>query len=850
VDNWYVIELIVTISIVILIYGAGFGSGYYYKGWMNGDAIITNVPASDPQSLEPLLSSPSTGDRNLGISGISVLLIWLASHLVWLIVACILLVLTYNLFHSTNARDISHLLTMVRRNRWMLICLFATILLISLAIPPTRTQIVQLVANLLVAITPWFAIYRLWIVIILSAIVFIVVGRVIFSFLTRLIVVSPEISQHSTIRGPALVLKPEHRDFLHWEAGKAIEKLDLGGNQKKLAGRIRDTRGIRYVVTAYGRFGGTSLVRGAINKLIESKDRQLIFYFEKTDSASGNNERSTRYSLKYEEAIRNKEVTFDGLLIGELEIRNAGDRESECIFKCKCQKLPPQLRNLFAYKSGKEDLENVFDFRMLIGGFQRLSSEVELKDRLLTRVHQYIGRKRQSSGTVVIIDKISRLEVLEALYERHLFKNGSLTFITLSRKEDVDQWQNYAQRLTRMGFVERPISGSTSSSTTDGIERLIEEIMEGLFEQLEVNSDEVRQTYKELRKHLEFVGKGAVGNVIETLKKGPYLEPDEQGIQYYIPLNQLPNRQEIQHNARLQCILDCHMSHICPEKIFFKANRIKRARHGIYLILEFMCSRDTAGKTWTFSTDELLEEVSQRPLIWNDPDLSLEIVWNLTEVLRRSGDLKPVGSHSFCIIWSGNIEIPEIKLINKQIPPEWREKFKIFEKRKKKPTPDFMPDTSDDIEKQDGVSNPGPSKGQNDVEVQESKTENNFQPKVSEQDYVGRIKREFDNTIVEVLVNVLVRTKVTLAGLMDLLFLALWLVSTYGFSRYVLPLLQQTGTMDQWMFNLMQVVFNVGTLVAVLQFVVPDILILIGRTYKQIREINKEPPGANETHDA
>lgn len=841
VGNWYVIELIVTVGVVFLLFWGGFGSGYYYKEWTNGDAIITYTPTSNPQSSDPLSPSSSGGDRNPAVSGISVLIIWLSFPWLWVIVACALLVITYTFFRTTRVTDIGHLLAVVERNRWMLICLFATILFISLAVPSTRTQIVRQLATLWVAITPWFTIYRQWVVIILLALVVIVLGRTILLSVTRPAVVSTEASQHPTIRGPALVLKPEYRDFLHWDSSEVIEKLDLGGHQKKLAGRVRNARGIRYIVTGYGRFGGTVLIRGVINKLTESKERRSIFYFEAIGNVAGNNEFSTRFTLKYEEAVRSKKATFEGLLIGELEIRQAGDRGSECIFKCKCQKLPSQLRNLFAHKRGTGDLENVFDFRMLIGGFQRLSPDAKPRNRILTQWRR-VWRTPPSSGAIVVIDKVSRIEVLEALCEGHLFRNRSLTVIVLARKEEVDQWQNCAQRLKMTGFEEWFIPRSAFNSTPDEVKKVISEIMQVFFEHLEIDSHEAQHDYKELSEHLEFVGKGELGSVIEHLKKGIYLESDDQNTQYIL-LKQLPNRQEIRHTARLQHILDRYMNLICPNELFYTTDRIKRSHRGIYLILEFMYNRHKAGKSLTFSTDELLEQVSQQPIIWNDPEISLEIVWNLLEVLRRSGDLEYVDTHSFRMIWSGNAEIPEMQRIAKPIPPEWKERFKVIEKRNKKPTLCEEPGTQGETGQLD-------SKGQENEQVQKDEPEVKPPPQRAEPPYAGPIRHEFDNTVVEIVVNVLTRAKVTLAGLIDLLFLALWLISTYGFSRYVLPLLQQTGTMDQWMFNLMQIVFNGGTLFAVFQFVVSDILVLVGRTYKQIREIREASTGVNNTHDA
>jgi hypothetical protein len=97
----------------------------------------------------------------------------------------------------------------------------------------------------------------------------------------------------------------------------------------------------------------------------------------------------------------------------------------------------------------------------------------------------------------------------------------------------------------------------------------------------------LESTIVSLRKHLEFIGRGALGEVLTELKHPEYWSSDGQG-NFYLRLDKLPHQKNIQHNAWMQDLLDLNWPTILA-KLFGGRDldeREDRAKIGVYYLLD------------------------------------------------------------------------------------------------------------------------------------------------------------------------------------------------------------------------------------------------------------------------
>jgi len=436
-------------------------------------------------------------------------------------------------------------------------------------------------------------------------------------------VVEPEVLP--SIDQPSLFLKREHSILTSYANKRVIEEIILYEDFERLKSFITDSEGGRFVLTGYGRFGGTSLVKGAMNrakrelkKRGQSEGDLLTFNF--------NIEESSEKTGKFEiDAI---EFSFGTL-----------STQDESIKKLN---LDTPRGNSFFGKPAPKNKSSNFEYNELIEQLKNFSAQDSDKSRLHEIVFELIGNESLPARVIVILDRVCHLETLESLAQVELFKNKKITVIAVARKEDFDRWVKYEQRLNKIGFKKWYVP-CISLKESDFIQKISQVLLEPHL----IQNPEAKDTLVHLRKHLEFVGKGILGEVLEELKHPQYWSSNKAG-GFYLRLDTLPHQRNIKHNAWMQDVLSENWN-VISGKLFPKDEQEDRARISCYHLVDWIADHPI------FTKEQLFETAHKVPITVSDnQEVLTEVVENLLQVLKTNHYLILKGKDQYRVMWDNS----------------------------------------------------------------------------------------------------------------------------------------------------------------------------------------------------
>ena len=469
---------------------------------------------------------------------------------------------------------------------------------------------------------------------------------------------------------PSMRLKPEHTGWTSYAQKHIIEGLILQEDLERLKSFIADSEGGRFVLTGYGRFGGTSLVKGAINRAQRglSEGALLVFYF----NVRGSSEQIGKFEIEANEFSFGKLTTHYEDAVddpGLAALKTHADRvepfsdTSPVPLTCHFSLTTPLDESFFS-RSGltglfsKRRSVREFDFTKLVAELNAFFDKGKNNSNLQEIVLRLVGSEVLPSRVVIILDRIRRLQTLEALAQLRLFRNERITAIAVVRKEDLDQWDNCKQRLNKIGFIKWYVP-CLWQRKTDYMER----IPQTLVEPYGPHGSEAKSLVISLLKHLEFRGKGAWGDVLGELKHPQYWASDEEGNRY-LWLDALPRPTNIQHNAWMQDVLNLNWPAILANLFAGREmdEREDRARIGVYHLLDWIAEEQI------FTKEQLLEASRTVPITISDnPHVASEVVRNLLRVLERNRYLRLIGSQ-YRVVWDKSA-LPNPRKVRVRIPP-------------------------------------------------------------------------------------------------------------------------------------------------------------------------------------
>jgi serine/threonine protein kinase len=432
-----------------------------------------------------------------------------------------------------------------------------------------------------------------------------------------------------------------HAEVFQTKDEHILEELVLHNEYDRLWRSLLYLEGGRYLLTGYGAFGGTSLVRCAIEKAraeLKAKGRKegalLVFYFRITDETKESFKIEADH-LGFDHLKKSDDLNFNSDL-KELRAR-AKQTETEALPSIMDLMLHAPLELAFFDAPQKERRENEnqnYRFSEFVADLNAFFKKRQNNKALQEIVLRLVRSEHLPSRVVFIIDRVEYLETLEALSRSELTRNSRINIVAVSRKEDFDCWEKVNYRLKAIRFIKWYVSCLWNIDWG-----------KALFNSSSVQLPDFKQRYELFLKHLEYKGRGSLGNIIEELKQPR--NTHFGGRFNFINITDMVNRPEVQHNAWVQAVLDKNWKTILGNLFGGRDQdeRTDRARIGVYHLIDWVSDNRR------FSKSDILEaSQSIRITISDEIETSAQAIDNLLFVLTHNEYLE-MREAKYRLIW-------------------------------------------------------------------------------------------------------------------------------------------------------------------------------------------------------
>jgi hypothetical protein len=452
-----------------------------------------------------------------------------------------------------------------------------------------------------------------------------------------------------------------HSEVVRHTGEHIFEDLVLHKDYERLWRSLIHAGGGCNLLTGYGPFGGTSLVRcaiekarGELGKRAELEAALLVFYFTVvTEDKDSFKLEATKFGLEHLNRPKND---LDDTAFNELKKRaEQGSTDAESLLNFN---LDNPLGQTFFNPRSKiipvESKQQTYDFANLIDDLNTYFREQKSSKALHQIISSLVKSEFLPSRVVFIIDRVRHLETLEALSASDLFSNKRIRVIVVSRKEDFDSWPDGYNRLERINFLKWYVPCLWNI-----------DFNQVLFCTGPENKPPPETDWKLFLKHLEFSCRGSLGNIIGELRHARNINFAKEG--NYIDVTDLSHRVDIQHNAWLQNLLELNWGTVLSDHFvgFDQDEKTDRARIGVYYLIDWLARK---GR---FTKEEIVTQARQTKItISDDEDIRLETVEALLYVLTTSRYL--LKDTRYRVVWDRD-RPPEIVKIPRKRTRDLRE---------------------------------------------------------------------------------------------------------------------------------------------------------------------------------
>ncbi|MFY9570218.1 MAG: serine/threonine-protein kinase, partial [Blastocatellia bacterium] len=396
-------------------------------------------------------------------------------------------------------------------------------------------------------------------------------------------------SPNQDLDKPSPTVKLRHSKAFRHDDEHLFEELILHKDYERLWRSLLHAGGGRNLLTGYGPFGGTSLVRCALAKARTELERAgrtegalLVFYFRIANETTDAFEiEATNFGLGHLE--NSAELGYNSDLN---ELRARADRSgSEATSSVLDLPLESPLSAAFFSTPETSNLTEVkkqhYNFSELAADLNAFFKQRKPNKALRQIVLRLVRSEFLPSRVVFIIDRVKHLQTLEALFRSELFSNRRIRVIAVARKENFDGWDDAELRLSAIGFSKWYVPCLWKIDWD-----------KSLFTTLSGWRSELEKQYDVFLKHLMYVGRGSFGNVINELKHPMNTNYDNDS--NFIDFVSLIDRGEVQHNSWVQEVLDLNWETILGDLFGGRDQdeRTDRARIGVYYAVDWL-SRKT-----------------------------------------------------------------------------------------------------------------------------------------------------------------------------------------------------------------------------------------------------------------
>jgi serine/threonine protein kinase len=451
-----------------------------------------------------------------------------------------------------------------------------------------------------------------------------------------------ELNKLAQLHGSSTVALRYPEAFRHSEE-HIFEQLILHKDYERLWRSLLHAGGGCNLLTGYGPFGGTTLVRCAIgkardelNKTVHDQAALLVFYF----SVVSENKHSfkleaTKFGL--EQLNKSSAPRQDS---GFNELRARAGQATDGQGSILNFPLPNPLGETFFNPKTLTHIEKPkdnYDFSNLVDDLNAYFREQKNSRALRQIISSLVRSEFLPSRVVFIVDRIKYLETLEALAASDFFSNKRIRVIAVSRQEELDTWSDADNRLEAIKFAKWYVPCLWEID----FDKVLFKLSSG---GLLVPKYDLRVFVK----HLEFKGRGSFGNIMKELRHGRNINYGEHT--NFIDLKYLAGRTDVRHNAWLQGLLDTNWDVLLSDHFVGVDQEEKqdRARIAIYYLLDWISQK---GR---FIKAEILEQASKtRITISDDAEIRTEATETLLYVLSNTRYLVKKGLQ-YRISWNAN----------------------------------------------------------------------------------------------------------------------------------------------------------------------------------------------------
>lgn len=417
----------------------------------------------------------------------------------------------------------------------------------------------------------------------------------------------------------------------------------------------RITRG-RWLLTGYGRFGGTSLVRGAVAEATRElrgvgKRNVVFFYFEVKEHDNHAHEFVIEANGTYLGTLT--QLADDGVYEDRVSRAQDAVVRPARTFHLSFTETTNRALNVETSSFGRAVQRRRYGLPELATDIESLTKRKKKRTDFQQVIARILDTNELPLQVVLIFDRIHNFQTLEELAHSGLFSSDKISVLAVARKEDVSSWQmgpkavsndriripavvrNVGMRSTevgrdRPGQIDFRIWAIPCLWHTDYISSAISVLL-GAPGNL---TQAAERNLGVLRDHLAYVGRGSLGNVLEELRYDPwYWRHDDQGI--LLRLDPLPPSQahKIRRNAWKQQVLTLNWTTIIPD--FTETHpEYDRARLGVYFLMDWISENPT------FTFEKLLAAAHDREItISDEEDILRQTVSCLVHVLREHNNL-------------------------------------------------------------------------------------------------------------------------------------------------------------------------------------------------------------------
>ncbi len=454
---------------------------------------------------------------------------------------------------------------------------------------------------------------------------------------------------------------------------QVFEELVLHKDYERIWRAIAFARGGRYLLSGYGAFGGTSLMRCALAKAraelikVGSQSSALLAIHVRIV-----NETPDGFEVEADNIIVDQAATQPALHANvdwDALQRRANAEQSVGGVQLNLSLDDPLGKTLFHTGAAANQYQTVlydYDFARFAADLNQFFEQRQDHQAFYRLIARLMQSQELQSRLVIIIDKIQHIQTLEALAASALFASLRVMGFVITHQESFDQWQDARHRLNQIGFSPWyvPCLWEIDLDTS-------------LFAKPTYHDGNAETRHQIFRKYLEYQGRGSFVRIIAQLKQPHITSYSVQSS--FVDLGDLAARADILHDAWMQELLDHNWPTIFAGALGSQRQleRVDRAKIGVYYLIDWVAEQSR------FTEQQAFDVARQMSItIADDLDVRQEIVKNLLDVLNQSNYLK-ADRETYRCIW------------HKDRPPHVRA---ITLKRQKIPRPTRSPAPREDAQ--------------------------------------------------------------------------------------------------------------------------------------------------------